>query len=190
MDIIKGIRESIDLKTRIISDAQLLESINKAASIMLQSSKNGGRLFFAGNGGSAADAQHLSSELTAKFLIDRPGIDAEALHTNASHITAMSNDHDFTEAYARVLEAKGRAGDVLILMSTSGNSENLIKCAQQANTMNIRSIAMTGMTGGRLINHCELTLQIPDKSVPRIQEVHMLVGHLLCEHLEHQLYGL
>ena len=151
--------------------------------------KNGNKTIFCGNGGSAADAQHLAAELSGKFYLDRPPIQAEACHVNSSFITAYSNDYDFESAYERYISAAGKKGDVLIAISTSGNSDNVIKAAKKAIDTDMLVIAMTGSDGGELKNHCLLLINVPSNDTPRIQEAHILIGHILCELVEQALFG-
>jgi len=142
-----------------------------------------------GNGGSAADAQHLAAELSGKFYLDRPPLFAEALHTNVSYITAVSNDYSFEEVYARLVRGEGQAGDVLIGISTSGNSKNVIKAIEKANEISMITVGMTGASGGEMKNLCRYLINVPSTDTPRIQESHILIGHIICEIVEKELFG-
>ena len=190
MDLIRDrIRQSILLKEAILNDEKLTDKIRLAVDGLVAAYKNGNKTIFCGNGGSAADAQHLAAELSGKFYLDRPPIQAEACHVNSSFITAYSNDYDFESAYERYISAAGKKGDVLIAISTSGNSDNVIKAAKKAIDTDMLVIAMTGSDGGELKNHCLLLINVPSNDTPRIQEAHILIGHILCELVEQALFG-
>ena len=141
-----------------------------------------------GNGGSAADSQHLAAELSGRFYYDRPPLFSEALHVNTSYITAVANDYSYDIIYSRLVEAMGKKGDVLIGMSTSGNSENVIKALAKANEIGMITVAFTGETGGKMKGLCNYLVNIPSKDTPRIQECHMLFGHTICEMVEMNLF--
>ena len=142
-----------------------------------------------GNGGSAADAQHIAAELSGRFYFDRPPLDAEALHVNASYLTAVANDYSYDVIYERMVEAKGQKGDVLIAISTSGNSPNVVKAAKKAKELGIVVIGFTGENGGELAEISDHCLKVPSNDTPRIQECHILFGHIICEIIEEQLFG-
>ena len=141
-----------------------------------------------GNGGSAADAQHIAAELSGRFYLDRPPLDAEALHVNSSYLTAVANDYSFDVIYSRMLEAKGKKGDALIAISTSGNSKNIIQAVKKAKELGVITIGFTGEHGGELKNLCDYCIQVPSNDTPRIQECHILFGHILCEIIEGELF--
>ena len=141
-----------------------------------------------GNGGSAADAQHIAAEFTGRFYQDREPLFAEALHVNTSYLTAVANDYSFDEVYSRLIKAKGQSGDILIAISTSGNSTNIVKAASQAMAQDFKVIALTGESGGLLKDSCHWLINIPSTDTPRIQESHILVGHILCELVERSLF--
>lgn len=190
MDLITSrIRQSISLKEAILNDEKLLGNIRLAVDGLVSSYQKGCKTIFCGNGGSAADAQHLAAELSGKFYLDRPPIQAEACHVNSSFISAYSNDYDFESAYERYVSAAGKKGDVFIAISTSGNSANVIKAAQKAMDTYMLVVAMTGRDGGQLKNHCHLLINVPSTDTPRIQEAHILIGHILCELVEQALFG-
>lgn len=182
------IQTSIDLKTAILSDDRLIEGIEKAARMITQAYLNGGKTIFCGNGGSAADAQHLAAELSGKLFIDRPPISAEACHVNSSFITAYSNDFNFEQAYARYIESVGKTQDVLVAISTSGNSQNVVNAILKARKMGMHIIALTGLSGGRMKDMADLLLNIPSTNTARIQEAHILIGHIICELVEAELF--
>ena len=143
---------------------------------------------FCGNGGSAADAQHLAAELSGRFYYDRPPLYAEALHVNTSYLTAVANDYSYDDIYARSIKSKGRKGDVLVGISTSGNSENILRAMKEAKARGMITVAMTGNGGGKMKEFCDYLLDMPSSSTPRIQEAHILVGHILCEIIEADIF--
>ena len=186
--ISEAIIDSIELKQKILNDELLLETIDKVVEISTNCLKNGGKILFCGNGGSAADAQHLAAELSGRFYYDRDPLFAEALHVNTSYLTAVANDYSYDEIYARLVKAKGREGDVIIGISTSGNSQNVLKAFDQAQKQKMISIGMSNQTGGKMLNSCDLILKMPSLDTPRIQEAHILVGHIICELIEKNIF--
>jgi D-sedoheptulose 7-phosphate isomerase len=187
--IVKRIQESIELKTKILSDEVLIERIQEAARLIVNAYRSGNKTLFCGNGGSAADAQHLAAELSGKFYLDRPPIQAEACHVNSSFMTAVSNDYGFDTAYARHIQAVGKKDDVLVAISTSGNSENIIQAIHSAREIGFKCICLTGATGGRMAECADVLINIPSTNTPRIQEAHILIGHIICELAESELFG-
>ena len=173
---------------RIYEDAGLLEKVAKVADLMTKVFQNKGKVLLCGNGGSAADAQHIATELSGRFYLDRPGLFAEALHVNTSFLTAVANDYDFTEVYARAVQAKAQKGDLLIALSTSGNSANVLRAMETAREAGMSIVAFTGETGGKAAPHCDILLNLPSSDTPRIQECHMLIGHAICELVEEALF--
>lgn len=163
--------------------------IEKAAEIWIEAVRSGGKILFCGNGGSAADAQHLAAELTGRYEMERRAIAAIALTTDTSALTAISNDYSFQEAFARQVEALAKPGDVLFAISTSGNSANVLAAVRKAKSMGVRTIGLTGRGGGALVELCDLTLGVPADRANHIQEMHIAVGHMLCGLLEKALYG-
>ena len=163
------------------------DAISDVAELCIESIKNGGRILFCGNGGSAADSQHLAAELTGRFLIDRRALPALALTVNTSSVTAIGNDFGFEFIFSREVEANGTDGDVLVAISTSGNSENIINAAKKAISKKIKVVGFTGANGGELANYCDICICIPSDSTPRIQECHILAGHIICEAIEAEL---
>lgn len=182
------IQESIDLKTSLLSNTEILTAVNHTITEIVTCYKNGGKVLWCGNGGSAADAQHLAAELSGRFYYDRPPLFSEALHVNTSYITAVANDYSYDIIYSRLVEAMGKKGDVLIGLSTSGNSANVIKALEKANEMGITTIAFTGKTGGKINGISKYLINIPSTDTPRIQECHMLLGHTICELVEINLF--
>lgn len=183
----KRIEESIQVKQRILQDKVFLEKIAAAAALLSETFAAGGKVLFCGNGGSAADAQHIAAELSGRFYRDRKPLFAEALHVNSSYLTAVGNDYGFDFVYSRMVEAAGRQDDVLVAISTSGNSPNILKAVETAEKIGMKIIGFTGQTGGKLAARCQILLNVPSDDTPRIQESHILVGHILCEIVENQL---
>lgn len=186
--ILERIQQSIDLKKQLMADTVLLSRIQDAARLIIQAYRSGNKTLFCGNGGSAADAQHLAAELSGKFYLDRAPIHAEACHVNSSFLTAVSNDYGFDRAYARYIEAVGKRGDVLVAISTSGNSENVIQALIKAHQMGFLCIVLSGSTGGRMAEWADVLLNMPSDDTPRIQELHILIGHIVCELVESELF--
>lgn len=165
----------------------LADDISGAAAMIISALRGGGRFFVCGNGGSAADAQHIAAELSGRYLAEREPLDATALSCNTSALTAIGNDYGFDRIFARQLEAHGRAGDVLLAISTSGNSANVLEAARSAKKLGISTIALTGADGGQLANKADASLRVPSNRTPRIQEMHILIGHALCGIVEKAL---
>ena len=180
--------DSIIVKQNILNDDKLIAKIEQVVEVCTIALKADKKIFFCGNGGSAADAQHLAAELSGRFLKDREPLFAEALHVNGSYMTSVANDYGFDEVYARLVRAKLRRGDILFGISTSGNSINIIKAMDAARIQNAITIGMTGKTGGKLISSCDFLLNMPTTSTPRIQEAHITVGHIICELVEKRIF--
>lgn len=178
------ITASIETKQRLLADEQLLATLCDVVDESLLSLKQDGKLLFCGNGGSAADAQHIAAELSGRFYRDRAPLFAEALHVNSSYLTAVANDYGFDAVYERMVKAAGRKGDVLFAISTSGNSENILKAAAAARSIGMKVVAMTGAEGGQLKSRADYILNVPSEDTPRIQESHILLGHIICELIE------
>jgi D-sedoheptulose 7-phosphate isomerase len=183
------IQESISVKQQVLQNDALMEVLLKATEEMLEAFKNGGKVLFCGNGGSAADAQHLAAEFSGRFYTDRDPLDSEALHVNTSYLTAVANDYSYDVVYSRIVKAKGKKGDVLVGISTSGNSTNIIKAFETANELGMITVAMTGESGGKMKDHCKYLINVPSKDTPRIQESHILLGHIMCEMVERALFS-
>lgn len=179
---------SIDLKSQILHDSLLLGKIESIISILVDTFQKKNKLVLCGNGGSAADAQHLAAEFSGRYYYDRPPLYAEALHVNTSYITAVANDYSFEMVYARMIEAMCIEGDVLIALSTSGNSSNVIEAARKAKEKNMKVISFTGKTGGKLAELSDVLINIPSTDTPRIQECHMLIGHIICKEVEELIF--
>lgn len=182
------ITESIATKQRLLNDMALLNTLEAFVEEAVGCYRKGGKILFCGNGGSAADAQHLSAELSGRFYRDREPLFAEALHVNSSFLTAVANDYSFEEVYARMTRAMGRPGDMLVAISTSGNSPNILRAVADAKAIGMRCVGMTGASGGKLRDTCDLLLNVPSSDTPRIQESHILLGHIFCELLEAALF--
>lgn len=185
----KAIQNSISVKQQILQDAELLDRVVLTVSQMVKTLKNGGKIHFCGNGGSAADAQHLAAELSGRFYFDREPLNAEALHCNTSYLTAVANDYGYDEVYARLLKGTAHNGDLLVALSTSGNSANILKTCKLASEMGVFVIGMTGASGGDLKKYSNILLNVPSSDTPRIQEAHIVLGHILCEHVEKEIFG-
>lgn len=187
--ITKAIQNSISVKQQILQDTELIDRIALIVSQMVKTLKNGGKIHFCGNGGSAADAQHLAAELSGRFYFDREPLNAEALHCNTSYLTAVANDYGYDEVYARLLKGTAHNGDLLVALSTSGNSANILKTCKVAREMGVFVVGMTGVSGGDLKKYSDILLNVPSSDTPRIQEAHIMLGHILCEHVEKEIFG-
>jgi D-sedoheptulose 7-phosphate isomerase len=188
MKIKEIIQTSIDTKQLILNDDALLGKIEAVTNKIANAFRNGNKVLFCGNGGSAADAQHLAAEFSGRFYTDREPLFAEALHVNTSYLTAVANDYSYDVVYSRLVKGMGRKGDVLIAFSTSGNSSNIINALEQANSIGMTTIGFTGETGGKMKAICEYLINVPSKDTPRIQESHILLGHIICQLVEEQLF--
>ncbi len=180
---------SIATKQAVLADPVFLSKIEEAANLMVTAFQAQGKVLFCGNGGSAADAQHLAAELSGRFYTDRPPLFAEALHVNSSFVTAVANDYGYDEVFARMVQAAGRSGDVLVAISTSGNSPGILKAIEKGREAGMRIIGFTGASGGKMREACDVLLNVPSSDTPRIQETHILMGHILCEIVETELFG-
>ncbi len=185
MEKIKNIiQSSIDVKSLILSDDKLLQTIINCVNTIVTAFEKGNKVLFCGNGGSASDAQHLAAEFSGRFYTDRDALPAEALHCNTSYITAVANDYSYDVIYSRLIKGIGNPGDILVGLSTSGNSKNIINAFEVAKEKEMITIAFTGSTGGKLKKHTDLLLNIPSDDTPRIQESHITLGHIICQLVE------
>jgi D-sedoheptulose 7-phosphate isomerase len=184
----KSFNNAAALQRTLFSDPMVRSLMETIAGEITQAFRNDKKILFCGNGGSAADAQHLAAEFTGKFYIDRRPLYAEALHVNTSYVTAVANDYTYDEIYSRLITAKGRAGDILIGISTSGNSKNVINALKTANDVGMTTVGFTGNGGGKMREWCRYLVDVPSKDTPRIQETHILMGHIICEIVETQLF--
>ena len=180
--------ESIRLKQYLLSDKVLIERVYRIADLMIDCYRNNGKVLICGNGGSAADAQHLASELSARYYYNRDPLFCEALHVNSSYVTAAANDFAYDQVFSRLVQAMGRKGDILIALSTSGNSKNVIQALTKASELGMHTVGFTGGGQGEITNLCEFLIAIPSKDTPRIQECHMILGHSICEIVEAKLF--
>ena len=183
------IKASISVKEQIISDGVMAPILEEVIQIITNTFQNGGAVYFCGNGGSAADAQHLAAEFSGRFYKDRKALPSEALHCNTSYLTAVANDYSYDVIYSRLIEGIARKGDVLIGLSTSGNSGNIIKAFEMANSMGVITIGMTGAGGGKMKAISNYLIEVPSNTTPRIQESHILIGHIICELVEKNIFG-
>lgn len=183
------IGSSIETKQRVLADENLLQTICNTVDVVVSAFKNGKRVYFCGNGGSAADAQHLAAEFSGRFYKDRKALPAEALHCNTSYLTAVANDYSFDEIYSRLIDGIGEQGDVLVGLSTSGNSMNIIKAFETARKNKMMTIGFTGENGGKMKPLCDHLINIPSTDTPRIQESHIMVGHIICHLVEEKYFG-
>jgi D-sedoheptulose 7-phosphate isomerase len=186
---IKGIiQSSIDTKQQLLADQAMLDRIAEVTDIVATAFRNGNKVLFCGNGGSAADAQHLSAEFSGRFYTDRNPLPSEALHCNTSYLTAVANDYSFDVVYSRMVKAMGRPGDVLIGLSTSGNSVNILNAVEQARQIGMITVCFTGISGGKMKDSCDYLLNVPSSDTPRIQETHIMIGHIICQLVEERLF--
>ena len=187
--ITRAIKSTLATKRKILKDKDILNTIEKVTREIIKAFKSDKKLLLCGNGGSAADAQHIAAELSGKFYLDREPLFAEALHVNPSFLTAVANDYSYDEVFARAVKANGRPGDVLIGISTSGNSKNVIRAIEVANERKMITVGLTGATGGKLSGICKYLIKVPSTDTPRIQESHILIGHIICEIVEKKIFG-
>lgn len=183
------IAASIEVKTKVLNDEALVKRIEEVAHVIANAFRNGNRVYLCGNGGSAADAQHLAAEFTGRFYSDREPLPAEALHVNTSFMTAVANDYSYNEVYERAIKAHGRKGDVLFGISTSGNSKNILLAQEEAKKRGMIVISFTGETGGKMKDSCDYLFNVPSTDTPRIQESHILIGHIICQLVEEELFA-
>jgi len=190
MDNIKKIiKSSIDTKQSVLQNEGLLKTIAASVDVIVNAFRNGNRVYFCGNGGSAADAQHLAAEFSGRFYKDRKALPAEALHCNTSYLTAVANDYSFDDIYSRLIDGIGEAGDVLVGLSTSGTSANITKAFETAKKKEMITIGFTGKSGGNMKPLCDHLVNIPSTDTPRIQESHIMVGHIICQLVEEKYFA-
>jgi len=185
----KCIASSVESHTRVLKDVNLQENIEKIVKKSIAAFKSDKKMLLCGNGGSASDAQHIAAELSGRFYSDRPPLYAEALHVNSSYITAVANDYGYESTYARMVEAAGREGDVFVGISTSGNSPNVVKAMKKAKEIGMLAVGFTGRDGGKIQEICDIMIRIPSDDTPRIQEAHILVGHIICQLIEEEMFS-
>ena len=178
------IQASIDCKIALSENEELISVIERAVEIITKAFRQGNKILFCGNGGSAADAQHLAAEFTGRFYKDRQALPAEALHVNTSYLTSVANDYGFDEVYSRMIDGIGKKGDILVALSTSGNSANILNAVKTAKEKEMTVIGFTGESGGKMKDACDLLLNVSSADTPRIQETHILAGHIICQLVE------
>ena len=188
-DKIKSIiTSSINTKQLLLNDPVLMGTIEQVTTVVAAAFRAGNKVLFCGNGGSAADAQHLAAEFSGRFYTDRDPLPSEALHCNSSYMTAVANDYGYDVVYSRIVKGMGKPGDVLIGLSTSGNSVNIMKAMKQAAEIGMINVVLTGESGGKLRNMCDYLINVPSSDTPRIQESHIMIGHIICELVETELF--
>lgn len=187
--IVDRINQSIEVKKQITHTPELIDTIGKVVETMISAFKNGNKVLFCGNGGSAADAQHLAAELSGRFYFNRSPLPAEACHVNSSYITAVANDFGYKTIFSRYIEAVGKKGDIIIGLSTSGNSENIVEAFKTAKKIEMTCIGFTGAKGGQMKTLSDFLVNIPSEDTPRIQESHITIGHIICEMVEKTLFN-
>ena len=183
-----AVQESIDTKQSLLREKDFETRMQQAVDMVVNCLRHQGKVHFCGNGGSAADAQHLAAELSGRFYYDRPPLNAEALHCNSSYLTAVGNDYGYEQVFARLLRGTGHQGDVLVGISTSGNSANVLRAYEVCKEMGISVISFTGATGGKMRDYSDILFNVPSTDTPRIQESHIMIGHILCELVEQTLF--
>jgi D-sedoheptulose 7-phosphate isomerase len=184
----KSISASVKVKQALLNDPDLLNEIGEIAKTCIEAFCQGNKVLFCGNGGSAADAQHLAAELSGRFYFDRPPLPSEALHVNTSYLTAVANDYGYDEVFSRMVKATGQEGDVLVGLSTSGNSPNVVKAFESAHEKKMITVGLTGEKAGKMDPLSDFLVKVPSADTPRIQECHILIGHILCEMIEAGLF--
>lgn len=186
--VTRSIAGSIATKQQILDTPELLDTIRRVADVMVEALRNGRRILWCGNGGSAADAQHLAAELSGRFYYDRPPLNSEALHCNTSYLTAVANDYGYDLIYSRMINGSCQKGDVLVGLSTSGNSKNIVNAFKKAKELGVITVALTGETGGEMKVLADYLLNVPSSDTPRIQECHIMLGHIICEMVEATIF--
>jgi len=186
--VTRSIAGSIATKQQILDTPELLETIRRVADVMVEALQHGRRILWCGNGGSAADAQHLAAELSGRFYYDRPPLNSEALHCNTSYLTAVANDYGYDLIYSRMIDGSCQKGDILVGLSTSGNSRNIVNAFKKAKELGVITVALTGETGGEMKALADYLLNVPSSDTPRIQECHIMLGHIICEIVEATIF--
>lgn len=181
------IQASIDTKQKMVNEV-MIKLLEDVATLTASAFQSGNKVLFCGNGGSAADAQHLAAELSGRFYTDRDPLPAEALHVNSSYMTAVANDYSYDVVYSRMIKGSGKKGDVLFAFSTSGNSKNIILAIEEARKQGMITVGLTGESGGQMRDLCDHIIRIPSNDTPRIQESHIMAGHIICQLIEEKLF--
>ena len=182
------ISASIAVKEQLLKEEAILKAVDQVSDTIVAALKNGNRIYFCGNGGSAADAQHLAAEFSGRFYTDRDALPAEALHCNTSYLTAVANDYSYDVVYSRLIKGIGNKGDVLVGLSTSGNSANILKAFETAKEKGIVTVGFTGASGGKMKGLSDFLFNVPSSDTPRIQESHILLGHIVCQLVEERYF--
>lgn len=183
------IQHSIDVKTELMNNENMLATLDKCVTEIVTAFQNGNKVLFCGNGGSAADAQHLAAEFSGRFYTDREALPAEALHVNTSYLTAVANDYSYDVVYSRMINGIGKQGDILVGLSTSGNSKNIINAFETAKKKGMITIGFTGTSGGKVKDCSDYLINVPSNDTPRIQESHILLGHIICQLVEEKYFN-
>ncbi len=183
------VKKSIEVKQKLFENKDLMNLVKEVALVTTKAYKNGNKTLIAGNGGSAADAQHIAGEFVSRFYFDRPGIPSIALTTDTSIITAIGNDYGYEKLFARQVQANGVKGDIFIGISTSGNSANIIEALKECKEKGITTIGLTGEKGGKMADMCDYCIKVPSNETPRVQETHILIGHIICAVVEESIFG-
>jgi len=183
------VQASISVKQQILNDENLVKNIETVTNKIIEAFNSGNKVLFCGNGGSAADAQHLAAEFSGRFYTDRNPLPSEALHCNTSYLTAVANDYGYDAVYSRLLKGMGKSGDILVGLSTSGNSKNILAAFEQAQQMDITTVGMTGLSGGKMKDLSDFLINVPSDDTPRIQECHITIGHIICQIVEERLFA-
>ena len=184
----KCMKSAAENYTSVFQNDNLKANIQQIVAKCVTAFQSDKKMLFCGNGGSASDAQHIAAELSGRFYTDRPPLYAEALHVNSSFMTAVANDYGYEATYARMVEAAGKKGDILVGISTSGNSSNVVKAIQKANELGMTTVGFTGKNGGAMQDICDIMICTPSDDTPRVQEVHILVGHIICQLIEQEMF--
>jgi D-sedoheptulose 7-phosphate isomerase len=184
----KEILSSIEVKSRLMEDQALMKAVVTVTDEIIQAYKRGNKTLLAGNGGSAADAQHIAAEFVSRFYFDRPGLPSISLSSDPSAVTAIGNDYGYENLFARQVEAHGKPGDIFIGISTSGNSPNVLKAIEKAKKMGLKTVALTSAKGGQMAAMCDFAIQVPSEVTPKIQECHITIGHAICAGVEEALF--
>ncbi|MBN9481896.1 MAG: phosphoheptose isomerase [Bacteroidetes bacterium 43-93] len=182
------LQESINVKSKLLEDAVLMQTIEQVVAAIIEAFNAGNKVLFCGNGGSAADAQHLAAEFSGRFYTDRKPLPSEALHCNTSYLTAVANDYGYEFVYSRIVKGTGKPGDVIVGLSTSGNSANITLALQTAREIGMKTVGLTGEGGGKMKDWCDFLIAVPSKDTPRIQESHITIGHIICQLVEERLF--
>jgi len=182
------IQSSIDVKQQLLQNGEVISTIEKVVDVIVNAFQNKKRVYFCGNGGSAADAQHLAAEFSGRFYTDRKALPAEALHCNTSYLTAVANDYSYDVVYSRIIDGIGDEGDVIVGLSTSGNSKNIVNAFEKAREKKMITVGLTGTTGGTMKLCSDYLINIPSTDTPRIQESHIMVGHIVCQLVEEKIF--